>query len=124
LPPRRRRRRPPKVVDRSAPDFALESVIDGMTLEHLQCRDFNHSWRPYTASRHTNGLIERQLRCSRCRTIKVQTLNRWGHVVAGRYDYADGYVIKGLGRIIGEEKDHLRLASINKILTDDTAEEA
>ena len=123
MPPRRRRRVPPTVVDRTAPDFALESVIDDMRLEHVQCRDFSHSWRPYTARMIQGGQFEQVLRCSRCKTLRNRLLSRTGAILSSSYDYADHYVIKGLGRIVGEEKDHLRLLSVQHILAPDTAED-
>jgi hypothetical protein len=33
-----------------AEDFQLDTAIHGMTDEHLQCRDFSHSWRPLIAA--------------------------------------------------------------------------
>lgn len=115
MPPRRRRTQP-RTVDRAAPDFSLESVIESMRDEHVQCRDFSHSWRPFTASQAPDGHYEQVLRCSRCRTLRKRLLDRRGAVVSSAYEYADGYVVKGLGRINGSERDHLRLVSIRKVL--------
>lgn len=122
MPPRRRKK-PVRSVDRSDPDFSLEAVIDTMKLEHIQCRDFAHAWRPYTARRMITGGFEQTLRCSRCYTRRIRELDRRGGVVHSGYDYADGYVIKGLGRVTGSEKDHLRLKSILATLVEDTAAE-
>lgn len=123
---RTRRRKPPLVVDREAPDFALEAVVDGMREEHIQCRDFSHSWRPFTASvvRYGNrgSAYEQQLRCSRCRSIRRRLLSMTGSVITSNYDYSDGYIIKGLGRLTGTEKDHLRLVSVQRLVVEDTAE--
>jgi hypothetical protein len=48
-----------------AEDFQLDTAIHGMTDEHLQCRDFSHSWRPLTAAW---GLTHRRSiwRCAHC----------------------------------------------------------
>jgi hypothetical protein len=118
----KRRQPTPTVVDRNDPNFDLDAVIDTMKMEHVQCRDFAHSWRPYTASRNDDSTYEQTLRCSRCKTLRIRTLNHRGAVLSSTYDYADGYVIKGLGRIAGAEKDHLRLVSIKQLLVEDTAE--
>jgi hypothetical protein len=118
-----KRRRPLTVVDRTDPNFRLDAVVDGMRVEHLQCRDFGHSWRPFTA-RQVKHIYEQQLRCSRCHTLRKRLLSMRGEVLSSSYEYADSYVIKGLGRIVGDEKDHLRLASILKLVVEDTAEEA
>lgn len=118
----RSRKRPQQSVDRQAPDFAIESVVDGMKLEYIQCRDFGHSWRPYTAKATRFG-YEEQLRCNRCRGIRTRTLNARGAVMSGNYEYSDGYLIKGLGRLAGAERDYVRLASVKAIATPDTAED-
>lgn len=120
---RRRRRAPQQRVDREAPDFSLAAVIDTMRVEHVQCRDFGHSWRPYTAARLRGGGYESTLRCSRCRTLRKRTLGNHGQVLASSYEYPEQYIILGLGRLVGEEKDHLRLASIQHVLVEDTAED-
>jgi hypothetical protein len=65
---------------------------------------------------------EQHLRCQRCTTVRKRFLNRHGHVVSSGYDYDDGYIIKGLGRMVGTDKDTLRLASIRKLIVPDTAE--
>jgi hypothetical protein len=121
--PPARRRKPPLTVDRADPNFDLEQFIDGMKLEHIQCRDFAHSWRPYNARRTEHGTYEQTLRCTRCRTLRIRELNHRGAILSSSYDYAEGYVVKGLGRIVGEDKDHLRLLSVMKVLVEDTAEE-
>lgn len=118
-----RRRRPPKSVDRTAPDFDLGAVVDDMRTEYVQCRDFGHSWRPFTATLLRGGGYEQTLRCSRCRTRRNRLIGPRGQILSSGYDYADGYVIKGLGRLVGTEKDHLRLLSVRRIAVEDTAEE-
>lgn len=121
-----RKRRKPRtgLVDRTSPNFELEAVLDQMPTEHLQCRDFNHSWRPSTVRRRPNGAYERELRCQRCRTYRVEYRNRYGHLESRRYDYADDYVIKGLGRVTGDERDHLVLKSMQAMVIEDLAEES
>jgi hypothetical protein len=93
--------------------------------DFLQCRDFGHSWRPYTA-RWDSGqrAYESQLRCSRCRTIRTRWIGARGEQLGAHYDYADGYTVKGVGRLTGTDRDALRLQSILRVLPEDTAEEA
>ena len=93
-----------------------------MDLTQVQCRDFGHSWRPYTArwiSRYNQ--YESQQLCQRCSTIKTRFLSRTGEIVSSGYDYADGYLIKGLGRLTGHDRDEIRLASVLAVLVEDTA---
>jgi hypothetical protein len=102
----------------------VDAFIDNMALNHIQCRDFGHSWRPYRAwwdaSEHC---YISQLRCSRCRTVRHRYIGQNGQLIAGHYEYADGYLVKGIGRLTGGDRDHIRLASISRVLVPDTAEE-
>jgi hypothetical protein len=93
-----------------------------MDLTQVQCRDFGHSWRPYTARWIAQyNQYESQLICQRCNTIRTRFLSRTGEQVSSGYDYADGYLIKGLGRLSGHDRDEIRLASILAVLVEDTA---
>jgi hypothetical protein len=42
-------------------------------------------------------------------------LSERGHVYASWYTYADDYLTQGLGRIMGEGRDVLRLATIVRV---------
>lgn len=82
----------------------------------LHCREMNHNWRPYTVGRHKDGGYERVLRCSRCRTLKTQHLDRFGMLVgSASYQHPEGYLHAGMGRIVGEGRGVLRLESIKRV---------
>lgn len=118
----KRRQPTPTVVDRNDPNFDLDQVIDGMPVEFVQCRDFLHGWRSFTARRVHDGMIEQTQRCSRCRSTRTRTLNsRGGVVYTWKISYVDGYLIKGLGRIVGADMDHVRLRSVEHLLIDEAA---
>jgi len=86
----------------------------------LHCREMNHNWRPFTVGSYKDGGYERVLRCVRCRTRKVQHLDRFGMLVGNaKYEHPDGYLHKGMGRIVGESRGLLRLESIRRITTKD-----
>ena len=100
----------------------VEDAVAHMQVEHLQCRDFGHSWRPYSARwLPTFNQYESQLLCARCKTIRTRFLSRTGGLMDSKYDYADGYTIKGLGRLTGTDRDVIRLQSILQVLPTDTA---
>lgn len=102
----------------------LDAAISHMELEFIQCRDFGHSWRPYSARWvPRDNCYESQLRCARCKAIRTRWLSRTGSQIGGGYDYADGYLVKGIGRLSGTDRDKIRLASIIAVLPSDTAEE-
>lgn len=107
----RRRKQAPEPT----PDVA--DFIQGLTASHLECRELGHTWRPWRASQGADRVSwERVLRCSRCRTERVQTLSLRGHVVSNHYVYPDGYTSRGLGRLVGDDRDSLRLESLNRFI--------
>lgn len=96
-------------------DFA-----QALPISHLLCREMGHNWKPWVAHWNSeNRYYERALRCTRCRTERWQTLSSTGAVLGGHYKYPDGYVHEGLGRIVGEGRDALRLESITRALPAD-----
>lgn len=82
----------------------------------LQCREFGHSKRPYTAIRTRTG-FERTVRCTRCKTVWEQVLDRHARMITSRPRYADGYLAKGIGRIVGDGRDVLRLESVERTVS-------
>jgi len=95
-----------------------------MELAHIQCRDFGHSWRPYTAKWNAKErAYETQLKCQRCTTLRQRWLSAKGEQLSGNYDYPDGYLVKGMGRLTGHDRDVIRLQSVLAVLAPDTAEE-
>lgn len=107
----RRQSKTPTFADPSdVRDFAV-----GLSPTHLQCRELGHNWRPYTAQwKPRDRCFDRVLRCTRCKTQRVQVLNRFGAIVSSHYVYADGYQAKGLGRIVGDGRDALRLEELQR----------
>lgn len=95
----------------------LDAAIEAMRESHMQCRDFGHSWRP----RAVESVPQRRqwlqlLRCSRCGTVRQRLIDEYGAQLGGGYVYPDGYLTKGLGRLTGSDRDHLRLASLRALL--------
>lgn len=94
----------------AAPDAVAEAARD-MPDTYLECRDYAHAWRPLSASRTPTGFV-RVRQCSRCHTERHEELSQHGGIVSSHYTYPDGYLLSGLGRIAGDSRDALRLASI------------
>lgn len=84
----------------------------------LLCRDVGHYWRPFTASfDKASRSYDRVLRCGRCKTERHQLLDSSGHPVKGHYVYPEGYLAPvGTGRLIGGERDTLRLESVVRLI--------
>lgn len=88
-----------------------------LPVSHLHCRELGHNWKPWVArSDAEGGGYERALRCTRCRAERWQVLSLSGAVVKSHYVYPDGYVHQGMGRIVGEGRDALRLESLTRAL--------
>ena len=118
------RRRSVKAPPPKKAPSELEHAIHEMDLSYVQCRDFGHSWRPYTARWIPGDNAYRsELKCQRCTAIRVRYLSRTGSQVGGQYDYPDGYLVKGMGRLTGTDRDIIRLQSVLAVLPPDTAQE-
>ena len=92
----------------------------------LTCRDVGHYWRPFTASWEPESRsYYRVLRCGRCKTERHQLLDSRGHPVKGHYVYPDRYLAPpGTGRLVGDERDTLRLESVLRVMGADVDEVA
>lgn len=91
----------------------IQSAAAALSDQYLQCRDVGHSWRIYYQKRE-GSVVVRKLWCPSCKTNRKTKINRYGEVVANSYDYADGYLLEGFGRIQGRTKSLLRAESINR----------
>lgn len=103
----------------------VADLAESMPMSYLQCRDFGHSWRPYSAAYHAGDrTYVRTQRCPRCKTFRDQELSERGTQLRSSYRYADGYLMEGLGRIVGDGRDALRLASITRSIAQFTSQSA
>lgn len=103
-----------------AEDFDLDAALSNLQDEYIQCRDFGHSWRPFTARwLSKQNAYESQLQCQRCKTIRTRWLSRTGSQLSGGYEYPDNYLMPhGAGRLTGTDRDKIRLASILQVIKD------
>jgi len=104
---------------RAAPKSDAQEFAEGLPTAFLQCRDYGHSWRPYTASWSSEQACwERALKCIRCTAERTQRLSRSGEILRGHYVYPEGYLhAPGLGRLTGQDRDALRLESTVRVAT-------
>ena len=111
------------MTDYATPEDVGE-LTQTMSREHMQCRDDGHPWRPSVDKEVTleDGRLayERVRRCPRCKSKRVQLVSAAGAILKGDYDYAKGYPLHGYGRIIGEARNALRLASIRRNIEQQT----
>jgi hypothetical protein len=88
-----------------------------MTDDDIMCRDFGHSWRPYTAE----WLGQRRqyletLACTRCGSARRRLLDEYGALMGNSYAYRDGYLVHGIGRLTGDDRDAVRLAGLQAVM--------
>lgn len=94
----------------------LDSFVSGLTDRMLACRELGHYWKPLTVSWEREArAYHRQMRCSGCRTVRVQVLTESGHVVSNSYRYPDGYLAAGLTGV-GVNRDRFRLEAVSRFL--------
>lgn len=93
----------------------LQALVEEMPAAHIQCRDYGHSWMPHTVIPLKGGGHERWRRCTRCQSRRMDLLDRsYNYATKPRYEYADGYVVKELGRLSAMDRCDIRRASIQE----------
>jgi uncharacterized C2H2 Zn-finger protein len=98
---------------RQTPTTPLAETIASLDPDHIQCRDFGHSWTPYAARWIPKDReYESVLRCTRCQTLRTRRLSRTGQLIANHYGYSDGYLLRGIGRMTSSDRDTIRVASV------------
>ena len=122
-----------KTTEAQAPLYADVDEVKDFAAElpdrFLECREMGHNWRPHTGKYVDGDSVERTLRCSRCYTKRVQEISLQGVVLRRHYEHPEGYLHVGMGRIVGEGRDALRVESLTRFMTKiakktDTAEAA
>lgn len=102
-----------KSVAPPEPSFDFDNALEEMAPEFVKCRDYMHAWRDYTATHNRSERTYKvTMRCDRCMTLKHRLLNERGSMLDSWYDYPDGYVIKGAGRLNVADRDKIRLRSL------------
>lgn len=94
----------------------VEEQADQWTEDFLECRLYGHVWRPARATFNSTFKYYYVIqRCSRCFSERHSELNQYGHVMASWMKYAEGYLTKKIGRIVGDGRDTLRLAALTRV---------
>jgi hypothetical protein len=98
---------------RAVPDSVpAPASVDQIPALFLQCRDLGHQFRPFdVAIRRRQREIIRSLRCHLCGTLRHQALTLDGYITGNRYEYQDGYVLNGAGRLTISDRAAIRVLS-------------
>jgi len=114
--PRKAAAEPPPEAPLYAEVEEVKEFAEGLPANFLECRELGHNWKPYTGS-YVEGGIHRILRCPRCRTERHQEISLGGTIINSKYIHPDGYLHKGMGRIVGDGRDALRVESLTRFMT-------
>lgn len=84
--------------------------------EFLECRTYNHNWLPQRATWNAEYAYYHIVQvCRRCKSERRMDMNRRGHLLAKpTISYSEGYLSKGLGRLMGDSRDIIRLAAVTR----------
>jgi hypothetical protein len=94
----------------------VERQAERWTDEILECRTDGHYWRPARATHHTAYRFYYIVqRCARCLCERHTEMTERGTIAARWIVYTDGYLTKGMGRIVGDGRDALRLAALTRM---------
>lgn len=85
-----------------------------LSVEFVSCRAYGHNWRLARATKVTHGHIEVWIDCPRCKTNRRELISRTGEVLSRSRDYAEGYLLHGLGRIT--DRSAFRRESVDRML--------
>jgi hypothetical protein len=104
--------------------IAADTFAARLSDKALHCRELGHVWRPLAATWDADArAFDRRLRCSSCRTERVQILSMRGGVLSNRYVYPDGYLAKNVEGMTGS-RDLFRLEAVLRTLDDKTIRQA
>lgn len=108
------RRKKPELVPVPDPhELAVEKAVGTMDLDFIVCRDLGHPWRKHNARLlGKENCYEQTFVCPRCGTERVRFLSLRGAILDSHYSYADGYQVKGIGRLTGTDRDKIRLRAV------------
>lgn len=108
-----RKRKPPVAPAPDPHELAVEKAVGAMDLDYIVCRDLGHPWRKHNARWiDRDKCYEQTFVCPRCGTERSRYLSRTGAILDSHYAYAEGYEVKGIGRLTGTDRDKIRLRAV------------
>lgn len=103
--------------------ISVDTFAAGLGERVLHCRELGHVWRPLTVTWDRKArAYDRRLRCSSCRTVRVQVLTQSGGIVSNRYEYAEGYLAHGV-EVGRGNRDVFRAEALSRFLDAHAADE-
>lgn len=109
----------------------VQEWAEELSDQALACRTYGHgsNMRPFTVRRYKaegkpTVYYRIVLRC-KCKVRRVMYATASAKIVSSHYDYshAPGYPTSGIGRLVGEERDVVRLEGFTRFITTHPEEE-
>lgn len=99
----------------------VEDFAKDLPDEYLLCRSLGHNWPPggrvgriRLEGTRKMGWVQ-ELVCKRCGTARRMELDDRGMILSSGYTHPKGYLLEGLGRIVGDGRGALRLQSLKRV---------
>jgi len=107
---------------RRAPDsdlvLSVEEFAENLPDRYLNCRELGHVWKSWTVEfDESSHSYLRQLRCSGCKSLRKQLLDRHAGVIKNSYDYSPGYLAKNVEKGVSLHRSAFRLEAIVRTLS-------
>jgi hypothetical protein len=97
--------------------MSIETFAASLPTSFIDCRELGHTWRAWRAAWDDSArAYDRELRCSRCKTVRRQLLNEFGHVLTNTYRYPTDYQAKGVESGVRVSRDVFRLEALTRYL--------
>lgn len=93
----------------------IRDIVNDLTEQYLLCRTYGHAWKPQGAVYSKDRRTIHTTQICACESDRYQDLDgRNGAVIKSHINYSEGYLIKGLGRVTGDAKGVIRLATVTR----------
>lgn len=106
---------------RTAEPRDVEKAAAAWDDEILKCRTDGHRWEDRRAAKNMEYRFIRIVQvCPRCACERITEMDFYGEVFSRSIDYSEGYLLVGLGRISGQGRNVLRMATVERLFKVDT----
>lgn len=97
---------------------SVEAAAEDWSKGVVACRSYGHQWKPSTARRHGTAFVITQ-RCPSCRATRTCDMDSRGYASPWKYEYPEGYLMQGLGRVDTHGRAALRLKTLESLTIED-----
>lgn len=104
---------------RLAPPDDVAKFAASLDIKPLICRSSSHVWAALTSSvRQVEGHLHWTTDCDQCGTTRTVVYTADGYIVSRRYEYPEGYLLSGLGRVDRHSRALMRVEMFSRMVGD------